>query len=222
MLMATNRINDPFVMEELLSREYQFFHYWNIDPDNLKRGGLMPPNQNNHKPKRKILLLQRKHDTLGSNLGKTTEWIHRTQLKMEHVEMMGGCKYEKIDENGNLHISLSKKDKKTGKVLTEKQILEVDNIVICAGQESLFDLETELKRLQEQASDALRSKDSIYVFRIGGAFQAGELDAKRAINMFLRFGYDIDQENVEVMDDEKREKGDEERLTDLFSKFMGR
>lgn len=113
MLMATNRINDPFVMEELLSREYQFFHYWNIDPDNLKRGGLMPPNQNNHKPKRKILLLQRKHDTLGSNLGKTTGWIHRTQLKMEHVEMMGGCKYEKIDENGNLHISLSKKDKKT-------------------------------------------------------------------------------------------------------------
>lgn len=106
--------------------------------------------------------------------------------------------------------------------MTEKQILEVDNIVICAGQESLFDLETELKRLQEQASDALRSKDSIYVFRIGGAFQAGELDAKRAINMFLRLGYDIDQENVEVMDDEKREKGDEERLTDLFSKFMGR
>lgn len=101
--------------------------------------------------------------------------------------------------------------------MTEKQILEVDNIVICAGQESLFDLETELKRLQEQASFALRSKDSIYVFRIGGAFQAGELDAKRAINMFLRLGYDIDQENVEVMDDEKREKGDEERLTDLFS-----
>lgn len=195
-----------------------FFDYWGIDPTNTKRGGLVSSPKHDSTQKRQILLLQRKQGKLGANLGKTTGWIHRTQLKKGDTEMIGGCQYEKIDEEGNLHIVVSKKEIKSGKYSSEKRVLEVDNIVICAGQESLFNLETELNQLKEEAIHS----SSMKVFRIGGAYQAGELDAKRAIDMGVRLAYDIDLKDPKVFDESKRVKDDEERIIELFSKLMGR
>ncbi|HAK13181.1 MAG TPA: NADPH-dependent 2,4-dienoyl-CoA reductase, partial [Acinetobacter radioresistens] len=74
---------------------------------------------------REVYLLQRKQKAVGANLGKTTGWIHRTGLKHKHVQMMSGVNYEKIDDQG-LHITVDGKP----------MLLEVDNVVICAGQES--------------------------------------------------------------------------------------
>ena len=102
---------------------------------------------------RKIYLLQRKASALGKNLGKTSGWVHRATLKMKGVEMIGGASYKRIDDKG-LYISIG----------GEEQLLEVDNVVICAGQESLREL---------------RERDSYHL--IGGASLAAELDAKRAI-----------------------------------------
>ena len=187
-----------------------FFNYWNIDPLNKSRGGLKPSQQKTSNIDRKITILQRKKGKLGSNLGKTTGWIHRSQLKKGEVDMIGGCKYEKIDNNGNLHITIAKKDAKS-----EKKVLEVDNIVICAGQESHFDLETDIINSDNKEISA---KD---IFRIGGSKYAGELDAKRAIDMGVRLAYDIDLKNAKVVDDDERVKGDEERMMDIFRKVLG-
>lgn len=187
-----------------------FLNYWDIDPFNESRGGLKPSKHKVSKPERKITILQRKKGKLGSNLGKTTGWIHRTQLKKGNVDMIGGCNYEEIDKNGNLHVTITKRDSKS-----EKKVLEVDNVVICAGQESLFDLETEIINHDNKAISA---KD---IFRIGGSKYAGELDAKRAIDMGVRLAYDIDLKNAKVVNDDERVKGDEERMIDVFSKVLG-
>jgi hypothetical protein len=113
---------------------------------------------------RKIYLMQRKTSKVGGGLGKTSGWVHRNSLKHRDVEMLRGCSYEKIDDDG-LHITLSDKD---GKV-TESKVLAVDNVIICAGQEpfrALFD-------------DLVNR--GIQTHLIGGADVAEELDAKRAI-----------------------------------------
>lgn len=107
---------------------------------------------------REVYLLQRKQKAVGANLGKTTGWIHRTGLKHKHVQMMSGVNYEKIDDQG-LHITVD------GKPI----LLEVDNVVICAGQESYTAMFEQLQA------------DGKRVHLIGGAREAGELDAKRAI-----------------------------------------
>lgn len=91
-------------------------------------------------------------------LGKTTGWIHRTGLKHRDVKMIAGASYDKVDDLG-LHITV---DGKT-------TVLEVDNVVICAGQESYTAMYDQLKA------------DGKNVHLIGGAKEAGELDAKRAI-----------------------------------------
>jgi 2,4-dienoyl-CoA reductase (NADPH2) len=103
-------------------------------------------------------MLQRKPDKMGMLLGKTTGWIHRAALKAKQVEMLSGVEYLKIDDAG-LHI----------RVDGEERLLAVDNIVICAGQESLRSLADELAALGKTAHV------------IGGADVAAELDAKRAI-----------------------------------------
>lgn len=126
-------------------------------------------------PKEKIYMLQRKNEKHGKRLGRTTGWIHRASAKRAGVEFVGGVNYEKVDENGHLHISV-----KTGKKKTEKKILDVDTIIVCAGQESLYDLEAPLK------------SSGVNVHRIGGAAYAGELDAKRAIDMGTRLGVRIE------------------------------
>jgi 2,4-dienoyl-CoA reductase (NADPH2) len=101
---------------------------------------------------------------VGGGLGKTSGWVHRNSLKHRDVEMLRGCSYEKIDDDG-LHITLSDKD---GKV-TESKVLAVDNVIICAGQEPFRTLFDDLV------------KRGIQTHLIGGADVAEELDAKRAI-----------------------------------------
>jgi len=133
-----------------------FVEEWGIDQEFKTAGGLIQPVAS--KSLREIFLLQRKGGKLGAKLGKTTGWIHRSTLKMKKVRMIGSVAYEQIDDRG-LHISINGKP----------TLLEVDNIVICAGQESLRELFEPLKSA------------GMSVHLIGGAQEAGELDAKRAI-----------------------------------------
>ncbi|PIE03689.1 MAG: NADPH-dependent 2,4-dienoyl-CoA reductase [Acidobacteria bacterium] len=133
-----------------------FLKEWGIDKTLEAKGALLSP-QLEH-PNRTIYLMQRKTEKLGKNLGKTTGWIHRIQLKKKEVEMISGVAYQKIDDRG-LHI----------RVKDQERLLEVDQVVICAGQNSIRDLE---QGLQDAA---------IPFHVIGGAKLAAELDAKRAI-----------------------------------------
>uniref|UniRef100_UPI0035C7234F FAD-dependent oxidoreductase n=1 Tax=Marinobacter sp. TaxID=50741 RepID=UPI0035C7234F len=135
---------------------------WGVNPDFEGPGGLAE-RQPTASP-RKIYLMQRKPGKVGAGLGKTSGWVHRTSLKHRDVEMLRGCRYDRIDDQG-LHISLTDKD---GKVQGTR-VLAVDNVVICAGQEpfrALFD---------EMAASGVKAH------LIGGADVAEELDAKRAI-----------------------------------------
>lgn len=134
----------------------KFYDEWGIDTDYENVGGLKPAHV--EQPQREIYLLQRKAASVGSSLGKTTGWIHRTGLKHRHVKMIAGASYEKIDDQG-LHIVVNDKP----------ALLEVDQIIICAGQESYTAMFDELKAVGKS------------VHLIGGAKEAGELDAKRAI-----------------------------------------
>ena len=107
---------------------------------------------------REVYLLQRKTSKVGKGLGKTTGWIHRTSLAHHEVKMMNGVSYEKIDDEG-LHIMVG----------DEYKVLDVDHVIVCAGQEPLRELEDEL------------TVAGFKVHVIGGADVAAELDAKRAI-----------------------------------------
>ena len=133
-----------------------FMHEWGVDMAYKKAGATTKP-QPEPSP-RSIYLLQRTKGKIGAKLGKTTGWIHRSSLKMKKVEMIDGVQYEKIDDKG-LHINID----------GFYRLLEVDNIVICAGQESLKVLFEPLKAA------------GVSTHIIGGAFEALELDAKRAI-----------------------------------------
>lgn len=112
-----------------------------------------------------MYLLQRSPGKIGIGLAATTGWIHRAALKAKGVHQISAARYEKIDDEG-LHIT----DSGTG----QYQLLSVDTIVICAGQDSVRDLADELEG----------KHDSIHV--IGGAHVAAELDAKRAIDQGSR------------------------------------
>lgn len=129
---------------------------WGIDKEYGERGGLIQPEL--EQPSRKIYLLQRKTSKMGKGLGKTTGWIHRSVLKHHKVEMLNGVSYERFDEQG-LHI-------KVGEAL---QVLAVDHVILCAGQESNRSLVNEMKAT------------GLPVHLIGGVDVAAELDAKRAI-----------------------------------------
>ncbi|SEQ38860.1 2,4-dienoyl-CoA reductase [Solimonas aquatica] len=137
---------------------------WGVTDPQTARGGLTRPQI--EPPAREVILLQRKAESLGKRLGKTTGWIHRATLKMKKVEMIGGVNYEAIDARGLLISYGEKREKAT--------LLEVDNIVICAGQEPLRELQAPL-----QAA-------GVSTHLIGGADVAAELDAKRAINQGAR------------------------------------
>jgi 2,4-dienoyl-CoA reductase (NADPH2) len=108
-------------------------------------------------------MLQRKSSKPGKNLGKTTGWVHRASLKQRGVETLAGCEYVRIDDAG-LHI------RREG----QEQVVEVDTIVVCAGQESVRDL----------ISPLAQAGSRMHV--IGGADEAAELDAKRAIDQGTR------------------------------------
>ncbi len=132
---------------------------WGIDALYEMPGGLL--SKNTVEPsKRQVTMLQRKESKMGKGLGKTTGWIHRASLKHKKVKMVSGVQYKEINNKGLL-IEHTKDSK--------EELLEVDNVIICAGQ-------TPLRALQ----DALESK-GIKTHLIGGADVAAELDAKRAI-----------------------------------------
>jgi 2,4-dienoyl-CoA reductase (NADPH2) len=177
----------------------EFWKEWGIDETLSTRGGLTIPYPSS--PSRRVYLLQRKHGKIGAGLGKTTGWIHRASLNnSEAVEMLNGVKYVKIDDNGHLHITRKGKSR----------ILEVDNIVICAGQ-------VEKRDLEDDADGNLRGK----IYTIGGAYLAGELDAKRAIDMGTRLALKIhDQYVVPGKHVFKAEEGVEEKMYMLLKKYF--
>ncbi|MGL5584610.1 MAG: FAD-dependent oxidoreductase [Plesiomonas sp.] len=129
---------------------------WGIDTQIKARGGLQPAVA--PVTQREIWLLQRKESKVGAGLGKTTGWIHRASLQQHNVQMWAGVQYHNIDDQG-LHIEYA----------GQRQILAVDNIILCTGQEPLRELADQLL--------ALGRKPHV----IGGADVASELDAKRAI-----------------------------------------
>ena len=133
-----------------------FFARWGVDTDYEQPGGLMAPAPE-HSPRR-VHLLQRKATKLGKDLGKTTGWIHRTELNRRGVTMVPGVTYRGIDQDG-LHVTVDGAD----------QTLSVDTVVLCTGQEPRRDLQAALE-------DA-----GMTTYLIGGADVAAELDAKRAI-----------------------------------------
>ncbi|MNT68116.1 2,4-dienoyl-CoA reductase [NADPH] [compost metagenome] len=113
--------------------------------------------------------MQRKKSKVGDGLGKTTGWIHRTGLKNKRVQMLNSVEYLGIDDAG-LHIRVAD---------GEPQVLAVDNVVICAGQEPLRELQDGL----------VAAGQSVHL--IGGADVAAELDAKRAINQGSRLAAEL-------------------------------
>ncbi|WP_326789463.1 NADPH-dependent 2,4-dienoyl-CoA reductase [Streptomyces sp. NBC_00151] len=133
-----------------------YFRGWGVDMDYRTPGGLAAPER--PAPPRTVHLLQRKASKVGAGLGKTTGWIHRTELKHRGVTMVPGVQYDRIDDAG-LHVTVD----------GHSQVLEVDTIVLCTGQEPRRDL-----------YEALRATGR-GVHLIGGADVAAELDAKRAI-----------------------------------------
>ncbi|MEL0300649.1 MAG: NADPH-dependent 2,4-dienoyl-CoA reductase [Flavobacteriaceae bacterium] len=130
---------------------------WGVDMSYSKGGALAEAPQPLASP-REIYLLKRSKGKHGKNLGKTTGWIHRSSLAMKEVKMLADVSYEKIDDQG-LHI----------KVGEEQQILDVDHVIICAGQVSLKELEAGLTAAGQN------------VHLVGGANIAAQLDAKMAI-----------------------------------------
>ncbi len=133
--------------------------HWGVgDPEQVRAGLLRPAPE---APARRITLLQRKAGKPGAGLGKTTGWIHRAALKMKQVEMLASVNYEQITPEG-LWVSYGEQRK-------DAQLIEADTIVLCAGQEPLRELEAPLRAA------------GVSVHLIGGALEAGELDAKRAI-----------------------------------------
>ena len=132
---------------------------WGLDPQPNydTEGGMVRPEV--HPPYREIYLLQRKTTPVGAGLGKTSGWVHRAQLKKHQVRMLRGVEYDSISSEG-LWITID----------GQSQLLRVDTVVICAGQESVRDL-------MPKEGERLGARYHL----IGGAALAAEVDAKRAI-----------------------------------------
>ncbi len=144
----------------------EFLKEWGVDMEYKNRGAVAKPKpQPSH---REIYLLQRSKGKPGSGLGKTTGWIHRSSLKMKKVKMINSVKYQRINDEG-LHFLRDNK----------QELLQVDHIIICAGQEPLKELEQPLLEA------------GLIIHIIGGAEEAKELDAKRAIDQGSRLAAKI-------------------------------
>lgn len=144
----------------------EFMAEWGVDTAYETGGALKKPSPS--PSPREVVLLQRSEGKVGGKLGKTTGWIHRASLKMKRVKMIGGVSYEKIDDKG-LHIKIGEK----------AEILDVDNVIICAGQVVMRELQAPLEAA------------GIKVHLIGGADLAAELDAKRAIDQGSRLAAEV-------------------------------
>lgn len=129
---------------------------WGVDLNYSTPGGLISPKV--EPSPREVFLIQRKSSKVGDGLGKSTGWIHRTVLKNKGVKMIKSAQYTKIDNDG-LHLLVD----------GQEHLLSVDNIIICAGQNSQRELQAQLESAK------------VKVTLIGGADVAAELDAKRAI-----------------------------------------
>ncbi len=140
-----------------------FAREWGIDFNNHPRGGVQGVTPQVETSDRELYLLQRKDTRVGKTLGVTTGWAHKISLDRKGVNMMAGVQYERIDDQG-LHILHQ----------DEIKVLEVDAVVICAGQES----ENELYNTVNS------QRDNVHL--IGGAELATEIDAKRAIDQGFR------------------------------------
>jgi 2,4-dienoyl-CoA reductase (NADPH2) len=136
---------------------------WGIDFKNHPRGGVTGVVPKVAAADRTIYLMQRKSDALGKGLGRTTGWTHRTLLQRRGVNMVAGVQYDMIDDAG-LHTVIS----------GEPRLFEVDTVIVCAGQTSLRTTYDDLEGL------------GVKPHLIGGAFEAGDLDAKRAIDQASR------------------------------------
>lgn len=141
---------------------------WGIDKSMEARAGIEGVKPEFHPSPREIFMFKRSKGKFGGNLGKTTGWIHRSTLKKKKVQFIGEVSYTKIDDHG-LHYTKNEK----------LQILDVDNIIICAGQ-------TPFKELYQPLLDLGKN-----VHVIGGADFASELDAKRAINQGARLAAEL-------------------------------
>ena len=135
-----------------------FMKEWGVDINVEARGGVKGVEAQIEPSEREIFLIQRKTSKVGAGLGKTTGWIHRTVLNNKGVQMVSGAQYEKIDDAG-LHIKLG----------DDTKVLDVDNVIICAGQDPRREIQSEVEA------------KGLNVTLIGGADVASELDAKRAI-----------------------------------------
>ena len=135
----------------------EFLTRWGIDLTVNHRGGLLAKKVDSAKPEREITLLQRRLRKPGADLGKTTGWIHRQELKDNKVKMSVGVEYIKIDDDG-LHIEVRKKSR----------VLAVDHIIYCSGQVENVELENQLIGMK--------------VHRIGGAKLASGLNIQRAVS----------------------------------------
>lgn len=129
---------------------------WNIDKSLRHRGGLLPTDD--YISPRQVWLMQRGQGKVGKGPGRTTGWIHRRTLEKRGVKLWSGVQYQAIDDEG-LHILVN----------GQTHTLDVDNIVICTGQTSVDNLSQQLTAL------------GVSVHVIGGAEDAGEVDAKRVI-----------------------------------------
>jgi 2,4-dienoyl-CoA reductase (NADPH2) len=141
-----------------------FWREWGIDERLEARGGVAGVAARAQPAARQVILLQRKASKVGEGLGKTTGWIHRAGLKIKGVQMLSAVEYLRIDDQG-LHVRIAG---------GEPQLLAVDTVILCAGQEPLRDLHGALLAAGQE------------VYLIGGADVAAELDAKRAIDQGSR------------------------------------
>ncbi|MEN9313823.1 MAG: 2,4-dienoyl-CoA reductase, partial [Pseudomonadota bacterium] len=140
-----------------------FAREWGIDFKNHPRGGVTGVERHVEAADRTVYLMQRKTDPVGKSLGRTTGWTHRATLSARGVQMINGVEYLKIDDAG-LHT----------RVHGEPKLFEVDTVIICAGQNPLRALYDQLQAAGVKAS------------LVGGAYEAAELDAKRAIDQASR------------------------------------
>lgn len=138
-----------------------FFKTWGVDAQIQSQGGLIEAQP--HRVSKKVTMLQRKAESLGRHLGKSTGWILKSRLRQAGVNMIGGVSYDKIDDAG-LHYTLN----------GQQHVLDVDHVILCAGQNSNRTLYDQLKL----------KKLNVHI--IGGADIAAELDALRAINQATR------------------------------------
>jgi 2,4-dienoyl-CoA reductase (NADPH2) len=138
-----------------------FMSAWGVDTSIKSPGGLAPAAS--HPPRRTIHMFQRKSESLGKNLGKSTGWILKAKLRKAGVAMTGGATYDAIDDVG-LHYTVN----------GERRVAEVDHVILCAGQNS-----------NRELYDALQQR-GVTTHLIGGADVATELDALRAIDQATR------------------------------------